>query len=235
LCGIYPVSGDPTLDTIAVRLGLSFVAAFALGWDREELGHPAGLRTLVLICLSACTAMLLADWLLAQTVGAGGGLTRLDLMRLAQGVLGGIGFIGAGTILKQGNIVRGVTTAATLWLTTVIGLCFGSGAWQIGTATTLCGLVTLLALRRLEAVLQRRSYGTMTVEFGPEADPAALLAELDALGLSVKASTLVQGAEGGSLRCIGSHRGEGRAWTLAALARLRAMPAVTKVGWEDLS
>ncbi|MCJ2069872.1 MgtC/SapB family protein [Methylobacterium sp. J-030] len=229
------MSGDPTLDTIAVRLGLSFLAAFVLGWDREELGHPAGLRTLVLICLSACTAMLLADWLLAQTVGSRGGLTRLDLMRLAQGVLGGIGFIGAGTILKQGNIVRGVTTAATLWLTTVIGLCFGSGGWQIGTAATLCGLVTLQALRRLEAVLRRRSYGTMTVEFGPEADPAALLADLDALGLAVKASTLTLGEAGGSLRCIGSHRGDARAWTLAALARLRAARAVTKVAWEDLS
>jgi putative Mg2+ transporter-C (MgtC) family protein len=229
------MTGDPTLDTIAIRLGLSFLAAFALGWDREELGHPAGLRTLVLISVSACTAMLLADRLLAQTAGSGGGLTRLDLMRLAQGVLGGIGFIGAGTILKQGNIVRGVTTAATLWLTTVIGLCFGSGAWLIGAAATLVGLVTLQVLRRLETVLRRRSYGTVTIEFGPDADPAALLAMLDALGLAVKASTLVQGEAGGSLRCIGSHRGEGRAWTLAAVAQLRGARAVTKAGWEDLS
>ncbi|MCJ2062370.1 MgtC/SapB family protein [Methylobacterium sp. J-088] len=229
------MSGDPTLDTIVVRLGLSFLAAFVLGWDREELGHPAGLRTLVLISLSACTAMLLADWLLAQTAGSGGGLTRLDLMRLAQGVLGGIGFIGAGTILKQGNIVRGVTTAATLWLTTVIGLCFGSGAWPIGLAATLSGLFTLQALSRLEAVLRRRSYGTMTVDFGPDADPEALLAEVDALGMTVKARALVQGAEGGSLRCIGSHRGEPQIWTLTAVARLRTARAVTKAGWEDLS
>ena len=230
-----PVTGDPTLDTIAIRLGLSFLAAFVLGWDREELGHPAGLRTMVLICTAACTAMLLADWLLAQTVAASGGLIRLDLMRLAQGVLGGIGFIGAGTILKQGNIVRGVTTAASLWLATVIGLCFGGGAWQIGTAATLVGLVTLQALRRLESVLRRRSYGTVTVEFGPDTDPATLLATLDVLGLRVKASTLVQGEDGGSLRCTGSHGGEARAWSLAAIARLRGMPSVRTVTWEDLS
>ncbi|MBE7246574.1 MAG: MgtC/SapB family protein [Actinomycetospora chiangmaiensis] len=229
------MSGDPTFDTIAIRFGLSFLAAFVLGWDREELGHPAGLRTLVLICLSACTAMLLADWLLAQTAAASAGLSRLDLMRLAQGVLGGIGFIGAGTILKQGNIVRGVTTAATLWLTTVIGLCFGSGAWPIGLAATLAGLVTLQALPRLEAVLRQRSYGTMTVTFGPEGDPDELLAELDALGLTIKATTLVRGPDGGSLRCIGSHQGETRAWTLAAVKRLRSARAVTKVGWTDLS
>jgi putative Mg2+ transporter-C (MgtC) family protein len=146
-----------------------------------------------------------------------------------------VGGIGAGTILKPGNIVRGVTTAATLWLTTVIGLCFGSGAWPIGLAATLSGLFTLQALRRLEAVLRRRSYGTMTVDFGPDADPEALLAELDALGMTVKARALVQGAEGDSLRCIGSHRGEPRTWTLAAVARLRAARAVTKAGWEDLS
>lgn len=229
------MTGDPTLDMVALRLGLCFLAAFALGWDREELGHPAGLRTMVLICVSAGTAMLLADWLLARTGGAGGGLTRLDLMRLAQGVLGGIGFIGAGTILKQGSIVRGVTTAATLWLTTVIGLCFGSGAWEIGTAATLVGLGTLQLLRRLETVLRRRSYGTVTIDFGPGADLAALLDLLAAMGFRVKASTLVQGEDGGSLRCIGSHRGESQAWALAAVARLRAAQAVRQAGWEDLS
>ncbi|MHB2207342.1 MgtC/SapB family protein [Methylobacterium sp. CM6257] len=229
------MTGDPTLDTIAIRLGLSFLAAFALGWDREELGHPAGLRTMVLICVSACTAMLLADWLLARTGGSGNGVTRLDLMRLAQGVLGGIGFIGAGTILKQGSIVRGVTTAATLWLTTVIGLCFGGGAWQIGLAATLIGLVTLQFLRRLETVLRRRSYGTVTIEFGPGADLTTLLGLLDTMGFRVKASTLVQGEDGGSLRCIGSHRGDSQAWALAAVARLREAQAVKQAGWEDLS
>lgn len=229
------MTDDPTLATVAIRLGLSFLAAFALGWDREELGHPAGLRTMVLICVSACTAMLLADWLLARNGGPANGVARLDLMRLAQGVLGGIGFIGAGTILKQGSIVRGVTTAATLWLTTVIGLCFGGGAWQIGLAATLVGLVTLQLLRRLETVLRRRSYGTVTVAFGPGADLAGLLALLDAMGFRVKANTLVQGEDGGSLRCIGSHRGDSQAWALAAMARLREARAVKQAGWEDLS
>jgi putative Mg2+ transporter-C (MgtC) family protein len=229
------MTGEPTLDTVAVRLGLCFLAAFALGWDREELGHPAGLRTMVLICVSAGTAMLLADWMLARSAGSGGGLARLDLMRLAQGVLGGIGFIGAGTILKQGSIVRGVTTAATLWLVTVVGLCFGSGAWRIGTAATLVGLVTLQLLRRFESVLRRRSYGTVTIAFGPGTDPADLLGLLEAMGLRVKASALERGEEGGRLRCIGSHRGDSPAWALAAVARLRAAPDVRTAGWEDLS
>ncbi|MCJ2124101.1 MgtC/SapB family protein [Methylobacterium sp. J-077] len=229
------MTGDLALDTVAIRLGLSFLAAFALGWNREELGHPAGLRTTVLICVSACTAMLLATWLMARSGDSGDSQITLDLMRLAQGVLGGIGFIGAGTILKQGNIVRGVTTAATLWLATVAGLCFGAGAWQVGAAATLVGLATLQGLGRLEDVLRRRTYGTVTVEFGAEANPAALLGLLDEVGLRVRSTNLAQGRDGGRLRCIGSHQGEPRAWALAALTRLQGAAAVNQASWEDMS
>jgi len=75
----------------------------------------------------------------------------------------------------------------------------------------------------------------VTIDFGPGADLAALLDLLAAMGFRVKASTLVQGEDGGSLRCIGSHRGESQAWALAAVARLRAAQAVRQAGWEDLS
>jgi putative Mg2+ transporter-C (MgtC) family protein len=229
------VTNDAILVTITIRLGLSFLAAFALGWNREELGHPAGLRTLVLISISACTAMLFADWLLVQTTDTGNSLTKLDLMRLAQGVLGGIGFIGAGTILKQGNIVRGVTTAATLWLSTVIGLCFGGGAWELGLAATLVGLVTLQALGRIESIIHRRHYGIVTIAFGPDLEHGHLLDTLGELEFRVQSRMLKAGADQSSLRCVGSYRHADPDWPIRLLARINATDDVTEVAWEDLS
>lgn len=230
------MTAEPTLDTFLVRLALSFAAAFLLGWNREELGHPAGLRTHVLICVAACTAMQLGGWMLSETGRAGNPLFRLDLMRLAQGVLAGIGFIGAGTILKQGSIVRGVTTAATVWLVTVIGLCFGAGAWRLGLCATGVTLATLQGLGWVERALKQRSYGTVTVEFDPRATSHAdLLGLLDALGLRIRSRVLVEEAETARLRCVGAFRGDEASWSLHLVGRLRRAPGVGRVSWEEMS
>ncbi|MCJ2138134.1 MgtC/SapB family protein [Methylobacterium sp. J-026] len=227
---------DPTIETFLIRLALSFGAAALLGWNREELGHPAGLRTHVLICVAACTAMQLGNWLLVETGETGNGLFKLDLMRLAQGVLAGIGFIGAGTILKQGNIVRGVTTAATVWLVTVIGLCFGAGAWRLGLCATGATLATLQGLGWVERALRQRSYGTMTVAFDPRTTShATLLKVLAGAGLGIRSRVLEADAEAASLRCIGAYRGrEAAAWSLGLVERLRGLPGVGRVTWEEM-
>ncbi|GJD34375.1 MgtC/SapB family protein [Methylobacterium aerolatum] len=226
---------DPTIEVFLTRLALSFGAAFLLGWNREEVGHPAGLRTHVLLCVAACTAMQLGVWLLAETGTTGNALFRLDLMRLAQGVLAGIGFIGAGTILKQGSIVRGVTTAATVWLVTVIGLCFGAGAWRLGLCATGLTLVTLQGLGWVETALKQRSYGTVTVEFDPrEISHAALLGRLEAMGLGIRSRCLEEAAGTARLRCVGAFRGEETAWSLRLVEGLRAAPGVGRVSWEEM-
>lgn len=229
------MTSDPTLGLFLTRLALSFAAAFVLGWNREEVGHPAGLRTHVLLCVAACTAMQLGHWLLVETGDVSKPLFRLDLMRLAQGVLAGIGFIGAGTILKQGSIVRGVTTAATVWLVTVIGLCFGAGAWRLGLCATAATFVTLEGLGRLEGMLRRRSYGTVTVEFDPrETSHAALLQRLAATGLGVRSRVMEQSEGEGRLRCVGAYRGEEEAWSLHLMEDLRRAPGVGRVTWEEM-
>ncbi|MCJ2011565.1 MgtC/SapB family protein [Methylobacterium sp. J-076] len=226
---------DPTLETFLIRFALSFAAAFALGWNREELGHPAGLRTHVLICVAACTAMQLGGWLLVETGHTDNGLFRLDLMRLAQGVLAGIGFIGAGTILKQGNIVRGVTTAATVWLVTVIGLCFGAGAWRLGLCATGVTLVTLKGLGWLEQARSQRCYGTVTVEFDPgETSHATLLGLLTQEGLGIRSRNLEEEAGTARLRCVGAVQGAPDAWPLRLVGSLRRAPGVGRVSWEEM-
>src|SRR5271157_3046092 len=87
----------------------------------------------------------------------------LDLMRLPLGILTGMGFIGGGAILRRGTTVQGVTTAATLWIVTVIGLCLGGGQLALGMTTLAMVLIVLWALKRLEARIRRVRYATLYV------------------------------------------------------------------------
>jgi putative Mg2+ transporter-C (MgtC) family protein len=115
-----------TWTDAAVRIALTVMAAAAIGFDRGVEGHPAGMRTTLLVALAACLSMLQANWLM-NTVGKTPDSFVLDLVRLPLGILTGVGFIGGGVILKRDDAIRGLTTAATLWFVTVIGLCFGGG------------------------------------------------------------------------------------------------------------
>jgi putative Mg2+ transporter-C (MgtC) family protein len=117
----------PTATDIAIRLALTMLAGGIAGLNRGARGHAAGFRTTILVCLAASIAMIQANILLPLGGKTAESFSVMDLMRLPLGILTGVGFIGGGTILKRGDLVTGVTTAATLWLVTVIGLCFGGG------------------------------------------------------------------------------------------------------------
>src|ERR1700749_4874809 len=112
-----------TWSDIATRLVITIVAAVLIGYDRTEHGKAAGLRTTVLVCLAASVAMIQVNLLLPMAGKPAGSFITNDLMRLPLGILTGVGFIGGGAIIKRDDIVVGVTTAATLWAVTVIGLC----------------------------------------------------------------------------------------------------------------
>ena len=122
----------PTLLDIALRLALTLVAGALIGINREEHGHAAGLRTTMLVCLAASVAMIQTNLLLPVAGRTTDAFSVMDVMRLPLGILSGMGFIGAGAILRRGDLISGVTTAATLWLVTVIGLCFGGGQLWLG-------------------------------------------------------------------------------------------------------
>lgn len=124
---------------IAVRLGLTMLAAAIIGINRGERGRAAGFRTTILVGLAASAAMIQTNVLLPMTGKTPESFAVMDLMRLPLGILTGVGFIGGGTILKKGDLVTGVTTAATLWLVTVIGLCLGGGQLLLGTTVTVLG------------------------------------------------------------------------------------------------
>jgi putative Mg2+ transporter-C (MgtC) family protein len=135
------------------RLVCTGIASGLIGLNRSEHGRPAGLRTTMLVCFAASISMIQANLLMPTTGKASDSFVVLDLMRLPLGILSGMGFIGAGAILRKGNMVRGVTTAATLWFVTVMGLCFGGGQIALGWTALAIGFVVLRALKRVEKML----------------------------------------------------------------------------------
>jgi putative Mg2+ transporter-C (MgtC) family protein len=149
---------------IALRLALTVVAGALFGLDRSERGHVAGLRTTVLVCLAASVSMLQANLLLITAGKTASDFSVLDLMRLPLGILTGMGFIGAGAIIRRGNSVDGVTTAAVLWLTTVVGLCLGGGQLVLGSAVTAIALTLLPGLAILERALHQERRGQLAVK-----------------------------------------------------------------------
>jgi putative Mg2+ transporter-C (MgtC) family protein len=110
------MSAQLTWQDVARRLALTVVAGALIGFNRSERGRrPAGVRTVILVSLAACVAMLQANALLSLVGKDPTSYIVMDLMRLPLGILSGMGFIGAGAILKRGSAVAGLTTAATLW------------------------------------------------------------------------------------------------------------------------
>ena len=137
---------------IGVRLFLTVLGGALLGLNREEHGRAAGLRTTLLVCLAASLSMIQVNLLLGVAGKAHDSFVVMDLMRLPLGILSGMGFIGGGAILRKGELVRGVTTAATLWFVTVMGLCFGGGQLGLGIIALVLGMAILAGFKRLEKV-----------------------------------------------------------------------------------
>ena len=154
---------DITWSEILLRLLLAFAAGTLIGLNRSAHGHEAGLRTTILLTLAACVTMIQANLLLGLTGKAPNSFIQLDLMRLPLGILSGMGFIGAGAIIHKKDIVVGVTTAATLWFATVIGLCFGGGQILLGLAALGLMAIVLWLFRKLEYFLPQDHDGLLTL------------------------------------------------------------------------
>jgi len=160
---MQPVQIDLTLADIAVRLCLTLIAAGMIGFNRETHDHTAGLRTTMLVGLAAAVCMVLANILIGTTGKTATSFVNFDPMRLPLGVLTGVGFIGGGAILKHQMSITGVTTAATLWIMTAIGLCFGAGQLILGGLAAALGFFTLLAMKWLEQHFRRKNLAIVTI------------------------------------------------------------------------
>lgn len=139
-----------TLSTIEAlgRLGLAILVGAVLGLERERLDKPAGLRTYMLVCEGAALFMIGSIMLGDQVREAGG--TGYDPSRIGSTIVQGIGFLAGGVILATGEKVRGLTTAAGIWVTAAIGLLVGAGLYTIAIAGTVATVVALVGLRMIE-------------------------------------------------------------------------------------
>jgi putative Mg2+ transporter-C (MgtC) family protein len=157
------MTASVTVGDIALRLLAALAAGGLIGLDRSTRGRIAGLRTTILICLAAAGAMIEANLMLGVMGKSAESFARMDVLRFPLGILSGIGFIGAGAIVRRGSLVTGVTTAATLWLVTVVGLILGAGYIGFGAALTAMAFVVLSILKRVEPVLKREHRGHLLV------------------------------------------------------------------------
>jgi putative Mg2+ transporter-C (MgtC) family protein len=140
---------------IALRLALTVIAGGLLGIERSKTGHAAGLRTTLLVTLAAAVAMIQMNLLLATNGKPQDSYAVMDVMRLPLGILTGVGFIGAGAIAHKSELILGITTAATIWFSTVVGLCLGGGQLILGSVAALLGYIILWGLRWFESRIER--------------------------------------------------------------------------------
>ena len=142
-------------QAIALRLILTLAAGTLIGMERSRTGHAAGLRTTLLVALAASVSMIQMNLLIPTNGKPSDSYAVMDLMRLPLGILTGVGFIGAGAIVRKDELVLGITTAATLWFATVVGLCMGGGQIILGSISALIGFGVLWAFRPLERSIER--------------------------------------------------------------------------------
>lgn len=145
--------------TMLAKLLLAALAGGILGIEREKHGRPAGLRTHLLVSLGSCLMMIISEGFFLK-YGAEGAesAVRLDPSRTAAQIIAGIGFLGAGVIIKEGINVRGLTTAASLWVVAGMGMAFGMGLWLPATFTLGLALCSLIFLKKLEPLIKKDRY-----------------------------------------------------------------------------
>jgi putative Mg2+ transporter-C (MgtC) family protein len=149
--------------TLILRLLVAASLGSLVGAERERLAWAAGLRTHMLVCVGACLFMIVSAFGFSDILGTKD--VVLDPSRIAAQVVSGIGFLGAGSILLRGEIVRGLTTAASLWTVAAIGLAVGGGLYVEAVAATFMILVILAGIKPIEErMLKRNKSHVLTIE-----------------------------------------------------------------------
>lgn len=225
--------------SIALRLLLTVIAGAALGMDRSRHGHPAGLRTTLLVTLAASVAMIQMNLLIPTNGKPPNSYAVMDLMRLPLGILTGVGFIGAGAIVRKDDMVLGVTTAATLWFSTVVGLCLGGGQLILGCVATVLGYLTLTAMRWFENRLEKYQPATLTVVTTESAlTPDQLRTRLEAAHFRVRSISVAEAPaqHRQRIRCEVRWPMEARhAGVPILLQELERIPGLVHLSWQAVA
>ncbi len=150
------------LGTVLGKLFIAAILGGIIGWERHKRGRPAGLRTHLLVCIGVTLMMLVSEHIFLKYQGYGhDSVLRIDPARIAAQVVTGIGFLGAGTIMRSRASIRGLTTAASLWVVAGIGLAVGSGFILPAIFTTGIAMAILTLNNLVEKKMKRNKYRTI--------------------------------------------------------------------------
>src|SRR3954471_3816901 len=172
---------------VVTRIAVALLIGGIIGFERTFHGRPAGFRTHSLVSVASALLMLVtvyqSDWMTATPLEA----IRTDPTRMAQGIMTGIGFLGAGVIVKEGLTVRGLTTAASIWITAAIGVLAGVGLYLPMVAAVILTLIVLSVFRWVENHVPTQAYYHFDVQYTREGDLSeeGMRALLGKLGFSV--------------------------------------------------
>lgn len=150
-----------TFEVCIERLFIAVLVGGAVGYERESKRSPAGIRTHILVALGAAVISLISEYTLDLSLELASNplykdVIKVDMGRLGAQVITGVGFIGAGTIIREKGSVRGLTTAATLWIVACIGLAVGLGLYQLAISSVVIVVLTLSVLKTLEKKIKKR-------------------------------------------------------------------------------
>jgi putative Mg2+ transporter-C (MgtC) family protein len=219
-----------------LRIVIGTILGGFIGYERDVHGRPAGLRTHVIVALAASTFMVVSTQFVNFQNYAKGDLVAVDPSRIAASVVSGIGFLGAGAILRTGISVQGLTTAAGLWLVAAIGLCAGAAMYAVSVLVTAVGLGALTVLRRLEDkedYVGRRRISLVMLE--PAAPATTIVSQLEALGAVVAEAECEKELDDGRVSVVFDARVPARLDCQRLLGALEGQPGVRKVRIERVT
>jgi putative Mg2+ transporter-C (MgtC) family protein len=193
----------PTDVEVVLRIVVAVLLGAAIGLERELTGQMAGLRTHITVALGAALFGLVSAYSFSEFIQERAATNyQVDVTRIASNVVMGIGFLAGGVIIKHGASVRGLTTAASIWVTAAVGLGVGLGSYFMAVAATVALIMTLALLRAPRRWLRRFAVGKQTViiHLSRDADTAAVIDALQHTeGLEVDSLTLRNGNGSGTV------------------------------------
>jgi putative Mg2+ transporter-C (MgtC) family protein len=230
------VAAVPTIDWPEALLRLALAAALGgvLGLERELREREAGLRTHLLVSVGSALFTLVSAYGFHDFLSSGASVVRADPARIAAQIVTGIGFLGAGAIIRQGLSIRGLTTAATLWVVAAIGLAAGAGYYSAAIIATAVALIALWPLRALAFRLMRRfrgETGLLLVQLPAGESPGAVIDAVDAVDAKIDSIEISQEADRRTLELTLELRREELAREL--VTRLADVEHVLEVRWAD--
>jgi putative Mg2+ transporter-C (MgtC) family protein len=217
-----------------LRLALAAALGGAVGIERELREREAGLRTHLLVSLGSALFTIVSAYGFHAFLSSGASVVRADPTRIAAQIVTGIGFLGAGAIIRQGLSVRGLTTAATLWVVAAIGLAVGAGYYSGALITTAVVLFSLYPLRLVAYRTLRRfrpEDARLLVELPAGASPGGVINEIERAGLRLEAIDVSQ--EGDRRRLALDVRLPHEVQPAGVVARIADVEDVTEVRWSE--